>query len=68
MDLLFAIAMLPCGIAFGLCFAAGASLDQRGYVRAAQPFFWLGIAFLAIGAASIAWNLTGWAIKPLLGL
>lgn len=67
LDYAFAILMLPAGIAFALCFAVGASLDNRGFHRTAQPFFWLGIVFLAIGAASILWNLFGWAIRPLFG-
>jgi hypothetical protein len=65
LDFAFAIAMMPCGIAFALCFAAGATLDRRGNAWASRGFFGLGIVFLAIGAASILWNLAGWAIRPL---
>jgi hypothetical protein len=68
LDLTFGVLLLPAMLAFVLFMAAGYAVRERAggsraMTFAADGLTWIGIAFLAVVALGIVWNLGGWLLS-----
>ena len=69
LDWFFGLLLLPAMLGFALFMAAGFAVRQRAgtsrtMIFAAEGLTWIGIAFLALVAFGIVWNLAGWLLSP----